>query len=161
MLRDSEPPVSIGVIHPSKLIADIVEYIAEEEHIRLAGHLSYSPPTPESFQQFLRRYNPDILVVSVPYPYQESWANAFYLMSLEESEGKAFLVTTTSMKAAKMWAGTKQLEKWTQRTASLAIIEEPFELSGMVKALQNSSRSLIVKDNSLEQGMAPNDLMSA
>lgn len=116
----------IGIIHQDKDIARLMEDIVGELGFRSASEeFSDIQQEPVRYTQFINQFDPKILVIGIPPPYEPNWEFVSSLIEQEESQDRGFIVTSSNIKLiGQLSSGTKA-----------ECLGEPFDIDKFTKAL--------------------------
>ena len=130
-MAEKEPLV--GIIDSNQDVIEIMEIWIRNVGFRTASeNLIRIKDKPERYLRFLSCYDPRVLAIDVPFPYEENWNFIRGLMNLKESEGRGFVLTTTNK---------PRLERLVNATETLELVDKPFDLDELAKKIIETCQS--------------------
>lgn len=130
-MAEKEPLV--GIIDSNQDLIELMEIWIGNIGFRTASeNLIRIKDKPERYLRFLSRYDPRVLAIDVPIPYEENWNFIRGLMNLKESEGRGFVLTTTNK---------PRLERLVNATETLELVGKPFDLDELAKKIIETCQS--------------------
>lgn len=125
---------TIAVINSSEeIIEGLQVLLTEEGYPSVSGHVVSFKKGKEDFIKFLKQNNPQAIIIDIAPPYEENWNFFNLLRNLKQSEGRAFVITTTNKKV---------LEDLVGPTKAFEIVGKPFDLKEIVNAIDESVKRM-------------------
>jgi DNA-binding NtrC family response regulator len=93
------------------------------------GHVRDFKTGAEDVTEYLRRYNPTVLVYDVSIPYDKNWNFLRLLLDSASMRGRKIVVTTTNK---------KRLEELVGPTNAFEIVGKPYDLDQIVTAVKGA-----------------------
>lgn len=92
------PEVQIGITDSEQDCINLMVTVIEEAGFTTASKLFPGRKLrPESYTEFLIQFNPAVLVMEMPPPYQDNWKIFQGLMATDAMQGRAVLLNTTDI----------------------------------------------------------------
>lgn len=122
---------SIGIIESNDYISEMLKVLFQEEGFVVnAEYLLALKRDLGMYREFVSKYNPRVLLIDIPIPYEENWSFVQQLQNLPESQERGF-VFLTSNKA--------KLEELVGETAAIELVGKPFDLDEILTAVNRAS----------------------
>ena len=93
------------------------------------GHVRDFKTGAADFTEYLRRYDPALLVYDVSIPYEQNWNFLRLVLDSASMRGRKIIVTTTNK---------KRLEELVGPTDALEIVGKPYDLEQIVTAVKSA-----------------------
>lgn len=124
MTKEHQKPL-VGIIESDVDIAKLLKEVFRENGFLAASELfSKVKQHQECFVVFLKKYNPRVLIIDIPYPYQENWEYIKKLRRLKESERRGFIALTNNRLSL------------TNISEEILMVKKPFDLDDVINAVK-------------------------
>lgn len=121
--------VTIAVINSSDDTVEMLRTCLHQHGFTsvVGAHVTEIKLGKTDFLEFLKNYDPGVIVYDISLPYEENWNFLNLLLSSEEMRGRHVVVTTTNKKVLDGLVGA---------TAAIEIHGKPYDLELIVKSVE-------------------------
>jgi len=120
---------TVAVINTNDDVIDMLRTVLEHEGIdSVAGHVIEFKRGKADFEEFVERYNPEVIIYDVAPPYRENW-EFFEALSRSAAGRNRRFVLTTANKRLPTQAAVKHIRAY-------EISEKPYDLDAIVHAVK-------------------------
>lgn len=122
----------VAVLNSSKEITDVLSEIFKEEgHDTCTSFTYLYKGDDRSFDRFIKRCKPDVIIYDVAIPYKQNYELFKKLSQHESVKHIPFILTTTNKEA---------LESLVGKTPTHELIGKPYDLKQIVTAVQHACK---------------------
>lgn len=120
---------TVAILNSNDEIMILLREALEEEGFSVAtGHVFDFRTGDADLLDFIRQYDPAVVIVDIAPPYEHNWRFFETLSALPSARGREFVVTTTNARALASFGGS----------AAVEILGKPYDLRQIVAAVKSA-----------------------
>lgn len=128
-----EDEIRVGIINSDPDMCEMMVFVIENlGFLTASNNLDEFIEHPFRYRQFIEQYDPRVLVMRIPMPYEKICEGVGRLMDFKESRGRGFVLTTDKK---------ERVENLSKKTPMLEIVGEPFNIDEFEQAVIRSYQS--------------------
>lgn len=121
------------VVNSEVEILDMLETILTVSGVKVVGTMLNKEFSFRDFEENVKNTCPDAILFDIPNPYEENWRKFIIARQLKGSEGRRFIVTTSSPRAVEKLCNTRE---------KCEIIGFPFEIDQLLEVINGETISI-------------------